>query len=159
MRFRTWSYRFAEQVLNGKLALKKEIEDTIESINFNRNEVTRPKLNQAFRNEFLKRGWKKEVRIFEDLGEPLAKIDFMKDRIGVEVSFSHSSFLGIDMLKFQMLSYSNLDKIDVGIYIVQTKGFFGRKFKGSIKYEKVEKYLPHFRSAIQVPIFIYGLEE
>ena len=158
MRFRTWSYRFAEEVLNSKLALKKEIEDTIESINFNQNECTRPKLNQAFRNEFLRKGWEREVRIFEELGEPLAKIDFMKDKIGVEVSFSHSSFLGIDMLKFQMLSYSNLDKIDVGIYIVQTKGFFGRKFKGSIKFEKVVKYFPHFRSAIQVPIYVYGLE-
>ena len=76
-----------------------------------------------------------------------------------KVSFiSLLSFLGIDMLKFQMLSYSNLDKIDVGIYIVQTKGFFERKFKGSIKFEKVVKYLPHFRSAIQVPIYVYGLE-
>ncbi len=33
MRFRTWSYRFAEQVLNGKLTLKKEIEDTLLSPN------------------------------------------------------------------------------------------------------------------------------
>lgn len=158
MRFRIWSYRFAEEVLNSKLALKKEIEDVIKSIHFSPSEVTRPKLNQAFRREFLKRGWESEVRIFEELGEPLAKIDFMKDRIGVEVSFSHSSFLGIDMLKFQMLSYSNLDRIDVGIYIVQTKGFFRGKFKGSIKFRKVVKYLPHFRSAIQVPIYVYGLE-
>jgi len=158
MRFRTWSYRFGEEVLNSNLPLKKEIEEVIKSINFSPSEVTRPTLNQAFREEFQKRGWESEVRIFEELGEPLAKIDFMKDRIGVEVSFSHSSFLGIDMLKFQMLSYSNLNRIDVGIYIVQTKGFFGRKFKGSIKFEKVIKYLPHFRSAIQVPIYVYGLE-
>jgi len=128
MRFRTWSYRFAEEVLNSKLDLKKEIEDVIKSIHFSPNEVTRPKLNQAFKKEFLKRGWESEVRIFEELGEPLAKIDFMKDRI------------------------------DVGIYIVQTKDFFGRKFKGSIKFRKVVRYLPHFRSAIQVPIYVYGLE-
>ena len=68
MRFKTWSYRFAEEVLNSKLALKKEIEDVIESIHFSRSEVTRPKLNQAFREEFLKKGWESEVRIFEELG-------------------------------------------------------------------------------------------
>ena len=158
MRFRTWSYRFAEEVLNSKLALKNEIENIIRSIDLDPSEATRPRLNQAFRREFQERGWESEVRIYEELGEPLAKIDFMKDRVGVEVSFSHSSFLGIDMLKFQMLSYSNLDKIDAGIYIVQTRGFFEGKFKGSIKFEKVLRYLPHFRSAIQVPIYVYGLE-
>ena len=29
MNFRTWSYRFAEQVLNSKLNIKKEIEDIL----------------------------------------------------------------------------------------------------------------------------------
>jgi len=159
MRFRTWSYRFAEEVLNSKLSLKKEIEDIIESINLSPNEVSRPRLNKAFRKEFLKRVWSPEEKIFEELGEPSAKIDYIKDRIGVEVAFSHSSFLGIDMLKFQMLSYSFLDRIDVGVYIVVTGDYFKEKFEGSIKFERVVKYLPYFRSAIQVPIYVYGLEE
>lgn len=30
----------------------------------------------------------------------------------------------------------------------------GFKWEGSLQFEKVLKYLPHFRSAIQVPIFI-----
>ena len=45
IRFRTWSYRFAEEVLNSKLSLKKEIEDIIESIDLSPNEVSRPRLN------------------------------------------------------------------------------------------------------------------
>jgi len=159
MRFRTWSYRFAEEVLNSKLPLKKEIEDIIRSINFPPAEISRPKLNDAFKKAFLNKGWKGEERIFEEPREPLAKIDFIKERVGVEVAFSHSSFLGIDMLKFQTLSYSNLDRIDVGVYIVATSGFHKKKFEGSITFEKVVKYLPHLRSAIQVPIYVYGLEE
>jgi Restriction endonuclease BglII len=47
--------------------------------------------------------------------DPSAKMDFLKDRVGVEVEFGHSSFLGIDLLKFQVASYSALDKIDVGV--------------------------------------------
>lgn len=159
MRFRTWSYRFAEEVLNSKLTLKKEIENIIESISFSAVEISRPNLNVAFKKAFLSKGWKGEERIFEEPREPLAKIDFIKDRVGVEVAFSHSSFLGIDMLKFQTLSYSNLDRIDVGVYIVVTKDFYKKKFEGSITFEKVFKYLPHFRSAIQVPIYVYGIEE
>jgi hypothetical protein len=64
------------------------------------------------------------------------------------------------------LSYSNLDKIDVGVYVVVTNGFrkrlcseYKQKWQGSLTFEKVCRYLPHFRSAIQVPIFVYGLEE
>jgi hypothetical protein len=41
-------------------------------------------------------------------------LDFLKERNGIEVGFGHASFLGIDLLKFQVSSYSALDKIDVG---------------------------------------------
>jgi len=36
--------------------------------------------------------------------------------------------LGIDLLKFQVSSYSALDKIDLGVYIATTAGF-QRKMK------------------------------
>ena len=50
-------------------------------------------------------------------------MDFLKDRIGVEVGFGHSSFIGIDLLKFQVASYSGLNRIDLGVYIVTTLNF------------------------------------
>ena len=31
------------------------------------------------------------------------------------------------------------------------------KFRG-LKLDRVKTYLPHFKSAIQVPIYVYGLE-
>ena len=34
----------------------------------------------------------------------------------------------------------------------------GQKWNGSINYERVVKYLPHFRSAIQVPVCIPGID-
>ena len=91
-------------------------------------------------------------------------------RVGVEVQFGHPSFIGIDLLKFQIASYSNLDEIDLGVYIVATNHFikemparFGKvnpeiKWKGSLPYEKVIKYLPHVKSAIQVPVFVIGID-
>ena len=50
-------------------------------------------------------------------------MDFLKERVGNEVEFGHSSFIGNDLLKFQIGSYSELDKIDVGVYVVATKNF------------------------------------
>jgi restriction endonuclease BglII len=29
---------------------------------------------------------------------------------------------------------------------------------GSLTFEKVKKYLPHFKSAIQVPIYVLGID-
>ncbi|MDV3244800.1 MAG: hypothetical protein LYZ66_06480 [Nitrososphaerales archaeon] len=163
MRKRTWSYRFAEQVLNSKLDLKKEVEDLVESIDLPGAALSRPNLNKEFEKRFLARGWAAQPLVMEE--EIEAKLDFQKDRIGVEVAFSHSSFIGIDLLKFQTMSYSGLDRIDVGIYVVVTSRFLNKlvrehkqKWSGSLTFEKVTKYLPLFRSAIQVPIFVIGLE-
>lgn len=158
MNFKQWSYRFAEEVLNGKLETKRELEGIIRSVKVSETELSKPKLNEAFAESFLEKGWEHEIRLFKEPGTPMAKIDFLKNRVGVEVAFTHSSFLGIDLLKLQTLSYSNLDRIDVGVYIVGTKNFMKRLPPGSITFEKAVKYLPHFRSAIQVPIWVVGLE-
>ena len=97
--------------------------------------------------------------------DDLSRFDFLKDRVGVEVQFGHSSFIGIDLLKFQVASYSSLDTIDFGVYITTTKAFqkhlqnvYGLKWEGSLTFEKVTRYLPHIRSAIQVPIYVIGID-
>jgi hypothetical protein len=166
MRFRTYSYRFAEQVLNSKLELKKEIEEIIGSVKVKLEGFSRSELNRILEAKFTDHKWESQPTVFHEPKDPTARIDFLKERIGIEVGFGHSSFIGIDLLKFQTLSYSNLDKIDVGVYIVVTNGFrkrlcsgYQQKWEGSLTFEKVCKYLPHFRSAIQVPIFVYGIEE
>jgi hypothetical protein len=114
---------------------------------------------------FVARGWESQPPVFDDPGDPAAKMDFMKDRVGVEVGFGHASFIGIDLLKFQVASYSALNKIDVGVYVTTTKAFQRRlqsdhsqNWEGSLSFEKVCKYLPYFKSAIQVPIYVIGID-
>jgi hypothetical protein len=92
-------------------------------------------------------------------------MDFLKERVGIEVEFGHASFIGIDLLKFQVSSYSGLNKIDIGVYVVTTKEFqkvmksqFNQNWEGSLSFQKVTRYLPHFKSAIQVPIYVVGLD-
>ena len=163
---RNYSYRFAEQVLNSKLALKQECEEILCDPSLDINELSRPKFNSELDKRFTDAGWQAQPAVFGGDNQPMAKMDFLKDRVGIEVQFGHSSFIGIDMLKFQIGSYSELDKIDVGIYVVTTKNFqkrmtdeIGQKWSGgSLSYEKVCKYLPYFKSAIQVPIYVLGLD-
>jgi hypothetical protein len=163
---RDFSYRFAEQVLNSKLSLKKEIEEILTNPTLNLSELSRPTFNAELDKQFVAEGWESQPPVFGEQDQPLAKMDFLKDRVGVEVQFGHSSFIGIDMLKFQIGSYSELDKIDVGIYVVSTNNFQKRMTKefeqnwsgGSLSFEKVCKYIPYFKSAIQVPIYVIGLD-
>jgi len=92
-------------------------------------------------------------------------MDFLKERVGIEVGFGHASFIGIDFLKFQVSSCAALDQIDIGIYVMTTKSFqkkmrteFAKNWDGSLNFEKVVRYLPQFKSAIQVPIYELGID-
>jgi len=153
--------------MNSKLSLKKEIEETVASISIPANGFSRPQLNKEIEERLLAKGWSKQPKISGERNDLdiEAKIDFIKERVGVEVSFSHHSFIGIDLLKFQTMSYSVLDYIDVGVYVIATRNLLermknrGQKWQGSLTFEKVCRYLPHFKSAIQVPIFVLGLDE
>jgi hypothetical protein len=102
--------------------------------------------------------------VFGEEDELGAKMDFLKERVGIEVGFGHASFIGIDLLKFQVSSCSALNQIDVGIYVATTRRFqkhlssLGQNWEGSLTFEKVTKYLPQFKSAIQVPIYVIGID-
>jgi hypothetical protein len=124
-----------------------------------------PAFNKVLRDAFVSKGWADQPHVFSEEDDPAAKMDFLKERVGVEVGFGHASFMGIDLLKFQVSSYSGLNQIDVGIYIVTTKRFqrlvgsqFTQKWEGSLTSEKLTRYLPHFKSAIQVPIYVLGID-
>ena len=165
IRLQTFSYRFAEQVLNSRLSLKQEIESILHHPSIKIPDLSRPYFNEILDNLFKKNGWESQPAVFDEPRDPSAKMDFLKERVGVEVEFGHSSFIGIDLLKFQVASYSGLDKIDLGVYIVTTNSFqkrmkseVGQKWEGSLSFEKVTRYLPHFKSAIQVPIFVIGID-
>jgi len=180
LQYKEWSYRLGELVLGSYTTERSEIREVIRSIDFDQVVAEasrgakrskkgkipiRTSLNKFFEREFLRRDWrggKGGIRVFSDKG-PDTKVDFMKGRIAVEVAFSHSDFLANDMLKFQMLSYAHLDKIDVGVHIVITKELMKNypkvNFEGSVDFDKVKRYLPEYRSAIQVPVVVIGLEK
>lgn len=161
--FQTYSYRFAEEVLNSKFSIKKEVENTITGLTFDVATLSRPQFNALLRTSFIAQGWQDQPYVFGDRNDPGARMDFLKERVGIEVEFGHSSFLGIDLLKFQVSSFSGQDRIDVGVYVATTRDFqnkmrsYGNNWEGSLTFEKVVRYLPHLKSAIQVPIYVMGI--
>ena len=165
VRLISYSYRFAEQIFNSRLSLKAEMESVVYSACSDLSLLTRPDFNKILDEKFHECGWLRQAPVFPDDVEAYAKLDFMKDRVGVEVQFGHASFIGSDLLKFQIASYSNLNKIDFGVYICTTKNFqkhlrnqYGLNWEGSLSFEKVRNYLPHIKSAIQVPVYLLGID-
>lgn len=162
---RTFSFRFAEEVLNSKLAHKKNIESILTDKSLSLTELSRPKFNKKLDELFLASEWQRQPPVFNEGDEAFAKMDFLKDRIGIEVEFGHASFIGIDLIKFQVASYSSIDKIDLGVYVTTTANFqkalkkdYSQNWEGSLTFEKVCRYLPLIRSAIHVPVFVYGID-
>ena len=148
LRPQKFSYRFAEQVLNSKLALKEEIEGILTEEIADFGLLSRPVFDRLLDERFVAKGWTRQPAVFQDAEELGAKMDFLKE-------FGHASFLGIDLLKFQVSSY----------YVATTAGFqrrmrteFKQNWEGSLTFEKIVRYLPQFKSAIQVPICVMGID-
>ncbi len=99
VRFETYSYRFADQIFNGMFHLRDEFFNILKA-SFENADITiatRPLLNEVLKQNFEKFGWTSQPQIFENQNDIYAKLDFLKARLGVEVQFGHSSFIGIDV--------------------------------------------------------------
>lgn len=84
IRLKTYSFRFAELVLNARLAIKQEIERILQDPSVSISELSRPRFNEVLDDLFRDRGWKPQPQVFPEPKDPSAKMDFLKDRIGVE---------------------------------------------------------------------------
>ena len=145
--------------MNGKLAIKQEIEETLTHHSIQIPTLSRPEFNKVLRDKFVVKGREDQPDVFQEEDEPAARMDLLSERVGIEVG--HANLIGIDLLKFQVFSSSAVDQIDIGIYVTTAKSFrknmrteFAQNWDGSLSFEKVVRYLPQFKSAIQVPIYV-----
>ena len=165
LRLERFSFRFAEQVLSSTLWLRDEVERLLTHPGMDVESLSRPAFTTHLENAFGGRGWAIRTPLLEGDAESTIKLDFLKDRVGMEIEFGHPTAFGMSLLKFQMASPAGLNLLDIGIYVVTTAAFqerlqtqYGQKWNGSIPFERVTRQLPHFRSAIQVPIYVLGID-
>ena len=79
-----FSYRFAEQVLNSKLAIKQEIETILTNEEIKIKALSRPAFNKVLRESSVAKGWTDQPHVFGDENEPAARMDFLKERVGLD---------------------------------------------------------------------------
>jgi hypothetical protein len=128
-------------------------------------------LNKAFRAEFDVLGWKKHKELCDYPHQyytsgfvtqatsrgAFREIDFVKNRVGVEVQFGKYAFMVYNVCA-KMTIFHKLNVIDVGIEIVPLKEFADDMSSGVSYFEQFVWDLEHRGIAdIDIPVLILGL--
>lgn len=164
MRILKYSYRSADEILLTKPDIMEEI-DTIIIRDIDLSALSRSHFDQVLKEIFISNGWQNHPSAFNEPINPFSKIELIKDCTGLEFGFRHASLTGHNLLKFQLSSAFNSDKIDVGIFVVTTANFqkqikkaYRHNWVGAMTFEKVDRYLRHFKTAIEMPIYLVGID-
>lgn len=128
-------------------------------------------LNQAFKKEFLSKGWvPKKVpcqypnRFYiagynppQPLRSAYREMDFVKDRVGVEVQFGKYAFMVYNVAA-KMTIFHKLDYIDIGVEIVPVKELQTEMSTGVSYFEQLVWDLEHRGIAnIDIPVLVLGI--
>ncbi len=152
MRLETVNHRFAEEILNAKFDLKREIHETLKNVHLD----THKHAHEALKQAFIARGWNDEEPIAEGLR---SRYDLYKNRIAIEVETSHRTNTYKDLLKF--LVGFNENKIDVGVEVLWSDEFKKRHRlnPGAPSLGILSSDLEMFRLIVPVPVYGIGIDE
>ena len=135
-------------------------------------------LNKSFAQGFKSRGWRAKKRVYCDystkyyrseyspkpMGKQLGKqgpyreMDFLKERLGIEVQFGKYSFLVYNVCA-KMTIFHKLGYIDAGIEIVPVKSFTEEMSTGVSIFEQFVWDLEQRGVAdIDIPVLILGID-
>ncbi len=129
-------------------------------------------INRAFKKEFAARGWKtvrvpcdyptthylEDYEIRSNLRGAFREIDFVKEKLGIEVQFGKYSFMVYNVCA-KMTIFRNLQIIDCGIEIVPVKAFADEMSTGVSYFEQFIWDLETRGVAdIDIPVMILGID-
>jgi hypothetical protein len=168
-------------------ALLKEIEQVVEAIDARAHQTKYSKektkqsrqlynpksLNAQFKEEFKNRGWKREkvycqysanyyVSDYEPTRfkgpQPFREMDFVKEKLGVEVQFGKYAFMVYDVCA-KMIIFHKLGHIDCGVEIVPVRGFTRDMSTGVAYFEQFVWDLEKRGSGeIDIPVLVLGID-
>ena len=130
-----------------------------------------PDLNRAFAQDFGSKGWRKKrgtCHYSTDYYRPgylpkqmrpaYREIDFLKDRLGVEIQFGKYAFMVYNVCA-KMTIFRNLGYIDAGIEVVPVKSFADEMSTGVSYFEQFVWDLETRGVAdIDIPVLIFGID-
>ncbi len=177
MYIKTYSYRFAEEILQHE-NFKEAYDELItickycpipmyegKSSNQKKLDVVQQLLNTYFSEAFKRKGWKEEPLATPDTSQDALRSDFRKTfnesdedksiTVQIEVEFGNVASSYRNYFKFQ-LSYS-YGLTDICVLIVPSQHLSNRIDSGVSNFEKVLREIPSAKLSITVPILVIGL--
>lgn len=159
--YKQHSYRLAEELINSRLVLRKEIESIIDRVKAARHvhgkknqfAFSEAQVNEDFMKGFKEKGWEYGIPVIPDLE---LRADYRKERVQVEVQFGNAARFYADVMKFQ-LAYLQ-DQIDLGVEILPRLGFAKLMGSNLANYERAIREIDRFKFAITLPLWIIGVE-
>lgn len=176
MNIKTYSYRFADEILSapGYCAIKNEILNIChkcpipiypgKSAKQPQKDVVQQIMNTYFRLQFDACGWDIEPLATPDDYEDALRADFRKtfyyqDRepitAQIEVEFGNVASSYRNYFKFQ-LSFSD-GLTDICVLIVPSNDLANRIDSGVSNFEKATREIPQAKLSVTVPIYVIGL--
>lgn len=122
-------------------------------------------INRLFREALTPLGWEAEPRLFSDEEQDLRKwkMDFIKARIGVEVSFNHAEAVPWTFTRLNIAGESDKvlseHRIDVGVAFFATESLkrWARMDSAVGTFELATAWLEMMRPIMPIPILVVGL--
>lgn len=176
MNIRTYSYRYADEILSapGYCDIRDEIINICygcpvpvypgKSAKQPRKDVVQQIMNTYFRLQFEDYGWEVEPLATPDYYEDALRADFRKtfhfqDResiaVQIEVEFGNVASSYRNYFKFQ-LSFSH-GLTDICVLIVPSYDLANRIDSGVSYFEKAIREIPQAKLSVTVPIYVIGL--
>ena len=162
------------QVIEAVDAEKHKTKESKEKTMLGKLIYSPPALNNAFKEEFAKHGWKNYKVLAEYSKDyyvagytppassrkesvPFRDMDFVKAQLGVEVQFGKYSFMVYNVCA-KMTIFAKMGVIDCGIEIVPVKAFAEEMSTGVSYFEQFVWDLEHRGvSDIDIPVLILGI--
>ncbi len=170
-------YKDVQQVISAIDSLSCKTKTSREKTMQGKNLYSPLALNKGFKTEFNLLGWKK-YKVYCEYSQnyyvsgftstsllgnnrqkPYREIDFVKNKVGVEVQFGKYAFMAYNVCA-KMTIFHNIGIIDVGIEIVPVKEFAEQMSTGVSYFEQIVWDLEHRGSSeIDIPVVILGITE
>ena len=125
-------------------------------------------INLAFKDRLLSLDWKNEPILFpqseSDDVQRAWRMDFLKERIGVEVSFNHAEAIAWTLIRLDIAAQSTevveSSQIDVGVAIFPTSQLkkWGRMDNAVGTYERAMLWLELMKPVVTTPILLIGID-
>lgn len=123
-------------------------------------------INALFRERLQPLGWHPEPRLFADDGDKdkaAWAMDFIKSRVGVEVTFNHSEAIPWTLTRLNLAGESaevvDQSRVEVGVAIYATKAMRNwAKMDSAVgTFERAKSWLDLMKPVLPIPIAMVGL--